>query len=102
MAFKYKMSVISYIKDVLREGFRDIVRDIGEDVNVMVLRKLNQIRKQIIKDIFGILVIIIGVGLLGISAVFFLIEYLTLNKTLSFLIIGVVVLFIGIIIKIMK
>ena len=96
------MSVIDYVKDILREGFQDLVGDIGEDVNEVISRRLNHLRKQIIRDIFGLLVIIIGIGLLAIGGIFFLIEYLGLNKTLSFLIIGILILFIGILIKYMR
>jgi hypothetical protein len=96
------MSVINYVKDVLREGLRDLVRDVGDDVNAVISRRLNQIKREIIKDIFGLLIIIIGIGLLSIGSIFFLIESMGLSRTLSFLIIGIIVLFIGIIIKLIR
>ena len=88
----YKMSIIDYIKDILREGFRDLIRDVGEDINDVVSRRLNRLKKQMVREAIGWSFILMAIGFLAIALIFFLVEYLGFNKTLSFLIIGVILL----------
>ncbi|MBS3075363.1 hypothetical protein J4429_02795 [Candidatus Pacearchaeota archaeon] len=96
------MSVINYIKDILKQGFRDLVRDVGEDINEVVSRRLNRFKKQIFREFIGLSFILMAIGFLSIALIFFLVEYLGFDKTLSFLIIGVIILIIGILIKLIK
>lgn len=74
--------------------------EIEKEFSRTILRRVYKIKRQIMKELIAIFIILISIGLLAISAIFFLIEYIHLNKTLSFLIIGIIVLIIGILIKI--
>ena len=93
---------MDYLKDILRQGLRDLIRDIGDDINEVVSRRLNRLKKQMIREFVGMSFILMSMGFLAIALIFFLVESLGFDKTLSFLIIGVILLIIGILIKLTK
>jgi len=94
------MGVLDIIKESITLGIKDFIKNIEKEFSHLFMRRIYQIKKQIMRELMAVFIIIISVGFLAISGVFFLIEYIHLNKTLSFLIIGIIVLFIGILIKI--
>lgn len=94
------MSIFDYIQESFYSGIRDIIQKTEKELSRSLQRKIHEIKKKIMKELVAIFIIIISVALLAISGIFFLIEYINLNKTLSFLITGIMVLFIGIILKI--
>ncbi|MDD5193602.1 MAG: hypothetical protein PHF67_03375 [Candidatus Nanoarchaeia archaeon] len=96
------MSMIDYIQDILKKSFGALIRDIGDDINYAVSRRLSHLKKQIIREFVGLSFILMAIGLLAIAFIFFLVEYLKFDKTLSFLIIGIIILIIGIVIKLIK
>ncbi len=100
------MGIIDNIRESIEQGlsrvFRDSVRSIEKEILRNILIKVNRIKRQMIKELIAIFIILISIALLAASATFFLIEYMHLNKTLSFLIIGIIVLIIGILIKLIN
>jgi len=96
------MGMFDYIKDAFASGIAQFMNEIEREFSRTILKRVYQIKKQIMKELIAIFIIIISIGLLSVSAVFFFIEYLHFNKTLSFLIIGIIVLIIGIMTKLMK
>jgi hypothetical protein len=96
------MGILDFIKESFSAGITEFMREIERQFSDIVLRRVYQIKKQIMRELLAIFIIMISIGLLAISAIFFLKEYIHLNNTLSFLIIGILVLIIGILIKIIK
>lgn len=93
------MGILDALKEGLIVGMKEFLGGIEREFSKMLIKRIYRIKKQIMKELAAIFIIIISIGLLAISAIFFLIEYIHLNKTLSFLIIGIIVLVIGILIK---
>ena len=100
------MGIWDYIKESVSIGISEFTRvlekELGKTIEIKINHLINNIKRQFMKELLSIFTIIISIGLLSISAVYFLIEYLSFTKTLSFLIIGIIVLLIGIIIKLIK
>lgn len=93
------MGILDAIKESLMQGIKDFIKNIEREFSQQLMKRIYTVKKQIMKELIAIFIILISLGLLAISSIFFLIEYIHLNKTLSFLIIGIIVLFIGILIK---
>ena len=100
------MGIWDYLKESITMGFREIAtsmdKEFGRVLSYRIEKILSQIKRQLFKELLSVFMIIISIGLLSVSAVYFMIEYLSLNKTLSFLIIGIIIMIIGILIKLIK
>ncbi len=93
------MGILETIRESIFSVIKDFMKNIEAELSKTLMKSLNRVKKQIMKELIAIFMIIISMGLLAISSVFFFIEYLHLNKTLSFLILGIIILIIGILIK---
>lgn len=93
------MGFMDYIKESFSAGIKEFMKEIEKEFSRTILRRIDMYKRKIMKELIAIFIILISIILLAISAIFFLIEYLHLNKTLSFLIMGIIVLIIGIFIK---
>ncbi len=96
------MGILDTIRESILLVIKDFMRNIEGELSKTLARSMNRVKKQIMKELMAMFIIIISIGLLAISAVFFLIEYIHLNKTLSFLILGVIILIIGILVKLVN
>jgi hypothetical protein len=96
------MGIWDYVRDSLSQAIKEFMYSIEKEFSRTILARINHFKKQIMRELLAIFIIIISIGLLSASAVFFFIEYIHLTKTLSFLIIGIIVLIIGILIKLTK
>lgn len=96
------MGILDSIKEAFYESIRTFSRNMEKEFSRAFLQRIYEIKKQIIKDLLAVFIILIAIALLSASAVFFLIEYLHLTKTISLLIIGIIVLFIGIVVKLIN
>lgn len=96
------MSIISYLEKKLSNRFIEFIEKLEDDATKAIMYRINYVKKIILREIMTTIILIAAIIFLSISAIFFFIEFLGLNKTLSFLSIGVVFLLIGIIIKSMK
>lgn len=94
------MGILNTLKESLALGISDFMKSIEKEFSRQLLKRIYKIKRQIMKELLAIFIILISLALLSASSVFFLIEYLHLTKTLSFLIIGIIILIIGLLIKI--
>lgn len=93
------MGLLDVLKENLLLGLRDFIGNLEREFSMPFIKRLYKIKQQIMKELMALFIIIIAIGLLSLSAVYFFIEYLHLTKTISFLIIGIIFLVIGILIK---
>ena len=96
------MSILDTIKESIFLVIKDFMKNIEVELSKTLMRSTQRLKRQIMRELMAMFIIIISIGLLAISAVFLLIEYIHLNKTLSFLILGVIILIIGILIKLIN
>lgn len=93
------MGFFDAIKESILFGIRDLIGSLEKEITESFIKKLYHIKRQIMRELIAIFIIILSIGLLSVSAVYFFTEYLHLTKTVSFLIIGIILLIIGILIK---
>lgn len=101
-SFVEGMGLIDYFRDLIGINISRTLENIENEavhrLNVMTGRVVN----RVIREIVSIFLILFAVALLSIACVFLFIEYFALTKTVSFLIVGIIVLFFALIIKMMK
>ncbi len=93
------MGFTDYLGDLLKVGLGKVLRNARDDVFESFNLAIKRTIRKIIKDITGMLLIVAAVIFFAFSLIFFFIEYTGLSKTLSFLIVSIIVLLVGIIIK---
>jgi len=95
---------MGFLKDLIIGRIEDKVRSTVKDVEKEVFRainfKVNQFKRKIMKEFISVFVLIVALIFLALAILFLLIEFLGLNKTLSFAVIGIVLLIIGLILRI--
>jgi hypothetical protein len=96
------MGITDFIKDLLGINFKRTIENVGHEILHALYSSLRDIERRIMKGITAVLFIMIGIVFLSIAMVFFLIEQLGLSNTLSFFVIAIIFLLIGIIVKIMR
>ncbi len=94
--------MLDYIKQLLFKEYKHMMDMVQDDINKRVLNVIYEIKRDIFKEIMVLFMFFISIVLLAIGGVFFFIEYVNLDKTISFLIIGVFVLFLALIFKLLK
>lgn len=89
-----------YIQRKVRDTVSRAVSDLGHDVYRDLSYQVQLYKRKIVKDLVSIAILLVSIVFLALAVIFSMIEYLGLSKTLSFGIIGIVLLLIGIILKI--
>jgi hypothetical protein len=93
------MGIMDYIQDAFKSNLRRSLSGIGEDLERTLYRGTRRLIRRFVKEMMSMMLILVSIIFLAVGAVYFFIEYVQLNKTISFLIIGVVILLIGLIIR---
>ena len=96
------MSLSDYIKEIFGFSLKKISEDIQENITKTIDFQLRIIQRNITKHIISISIMILSLMFLAISVVFLFIEYFNLTKTISFLIVGIILLFAGLIVRLLK
>ena len=97
------MGIMSYIKDVLSSGLKSVSDSInGEQIVRRMRFEIMRFERRMVRRIMSAFVVLFAILFIAIAAVFSLIEYAGITRTLSFAIIGVVLLLIGLMINLKK
>lgn len=99
------MVFLNFLEKITKNLIYKIMEGIenSEDRIIYKIKKsIIDIQRRFILNVFSSLVILISLTFLSIALVFLLLEYLALTKTLAFGIVGLMLLFFGIIIKLMR
>lgn len=106
MTEKKGKNFLNLIRDVLSNFSQilvaSVVPPITEGTEIIldnVEKRINKIKTKVLKSVISLLIIALGSLFLILSLFFFLVEQLELSKSLSFLVIGVIILIIGFILK---
>ncbi len=81
---------------------RGIFKEVEREFARTILHRIEMYRRKVIRSIISAFIILISIIFLSISAIYFLIEYIHLTRTISFFIIGIILLIAGIVIKISR
>jgi len=83
-------------------GIRGMTRGVQNEFLMNIFVGLRKFERHFIKEFAGAVIFLIAMVFWALGGLFFLIEYAGLNKTLSFLIIGCILVLIGIIVKLLR
>lgn len=96
------MTISSFIKKTAFNFLKDSVNEVPNIGREMVHKakiELWKFEKRLIKSLMSAFILLLSFAVLALSFIFFLIEYLHVTKTLSLLIIGIILLIVGILLK---
>lgn len=99
------MGILDLIKDTSRGFLRDIYNQapkLTEKIVYQIKLEVWKLEKKLIKDLTALFIFMLSFSAFILAALFFFVEYINLTKTLSFLIIGIILLIIGIFLKLMR
>ena len=68
------MGFMDYIKESFSVAINGFMKEIEKEFSRTVLRRINHFKRQIMKELIAIFIILISIALLAISAIFFLIK----------------------------
>ena len=96
------MGLMDIIKENVAKTIVSYLKNVENDIIKNAEFKINRIKRKIIKDFISISIILIAFFFLAVSITFLFIEYFHLSKTISFGIMGLVLMIIGIIIRLIR
>ncbi len=96
------MGLLDTLGELLSTGLRRTFSVVEHDVRHLVHETVQRSLRYFIREVASIGMILLAAIFFSIGAVFFLIEYVVLSKTISFLIVGSIILFVGIILRLNK
>ncbi len=96
------MGILDSITKQLKDNATSLARSVRHELFHKINMEITRIQKRMMKQLTSLVIVLTAIVFLAVAAVNFFIEYLLLTKTLSFLIIGILLLLIGIIIKLTK
>ena len=94
------MAIVDFLKESFGSFFSNMMHNKKEEMIYKIRLEMWKFQKKMMKTIISAFILLMSFGLLALAAVFYLIEYVHLSKTFSFLILGIVLLVIGILLKI--
>jgi len=99
------MGFLNFLERIAKNAMSKFIEEIenSEDKIIYKIKKsIIELQRKFILNLFSSLIILVSLIFIAISLVFLLIEYFLLTKTLAFGIIGLILLFLGIIIKLRR
>ena len=96
------MGITDMLKDFAEAKLYKALRRVEGDVVHRIVGGIKATARHLVMQFFGMLVIVAAFGLFAIAGIFFCVEYLELSRTLAFLIAGIIVLFIGLLMKVQR
>jgi len=94
------MAILDFLKESFGDFFSNMMHNKKEDMIYRMKIEMWKFQKKIMRMVISAFILLLSLALLSLSIIFYLIEYVHLSKTLSFLILGIVLLIIGILLKI--
>jgi len=83
-------------KEFLLNSLSGMENDFKKEVSY----RIASYKRKMVKDFIALFILLIALVFLAFASVFLLTEYLSLTKTLAFVIIGIILVLVGLIIKI--
>ena len=96
------MGLIDYFRDLVRISLSRNLRSIENEVMYQINIATQKIVHRIVREMVSVFLLLFAVAFLAFAFVFLFIEYFALTKTISFLIVGVIILFFALIIRMRK
>ncbi|GEM_PF-3836904 len=99
------MVFLNFLKKIAKSAVYNFIEDLenSEDRIIYKIKKnVIDLQRRFILNVFSSLILLASLIFISIALVFLLVEYFSLTKTLAFGIIGLILLFLGIIIKLRR
>lgn len=94
------MGFFDFIGETAGHFIKNKLFDSGQELIYRAKLEMWRFQKKLIKGIMAAFILLLAIAVLAIAVVFFLMDYAGIGRTLAFLIVGIVLLFIGVILKI--
>jgi len=99
------MVFLNFLKKIAKSAVYNFIEDL-ENSEGRIIYKIKKnvidLQRRFILNVFSSLILLASLIFISIALVFLLVEYFSLTKTLAFGIIGLILLFLGIIIKLRR
>ena len=96
------MGIITEFKEGLRKGISQFTNEVKRDFLMKVNYEVKRIESKFIRTGIFLTCLMMGLLFISVAVCYFFIEYLELSRSISFLIVGVIILFIGVISKFIR
>ena len=96
------MGLMDYFKELLGVNMSRVVHDVEDEVKYFIHSSLRKTSRYVVKAVFSALLIFLSILFISGAALFFLVDYTTLGRAASALIVGIIILFIALIAKFMN
>jgi hypothetical protein len=96
------MGLFDYLRDLIGMSFSNTLKNIEDEAMYRINAVTQKVVHRIVREMISVLLILLAVTFLALASVFLFIEYFALTKTISFLIVGAVILFFALILKMIK
>ncbi|MBM3233952.1 hypothetical protein FJZ19_02560 [Candidatus Pacearchaeota archaeon] len=92
--------IMDFLKESFGSFFGKILSRGKEEMIYRMKLEMWKFQRKVMKTIISACILLLSVAMLALAAIFYLIEYAHLSKTISFLILGIILLVVGILLKI--
>jgi hypothetical protein len=96
------MGIIDWVKETAKETINGVTEGVGREITMRVRQEVARIKKEIIRKLVAVELMMISGLLLLFALIFFMIDYLQISRSLTLLIVGVIMLITGLIINIRR
>ncbi len=96
------MGMMEYLKEGFRKGFDQITSSVNREVRQRVNAEIKKVESKFTRTTLSLTILLLGLLFLAVSVCYLFIEYIGLSRTLSFLIVGALLLLISLLIKVIK
>lgn len=93
---------MDFLKEGLQKGVGRFTNEIAEDVKRKVSAEVRRVKGVFIRASLTVVLFAIGIIFITFALSYFFIDYIQLSRTISFLIVGVIALLVGVIVKLIK
>lgn len=94
------MSLLNFIGESAGNFLKKMMMNQGQDIIYRAKLEMWRFQRRLIKSMIAVFVLLLAFVALVFAAIFYLIDYVSLGRTLTFLIVGVILLIIGVMLKI--
>jgi len=94
------MGLLDFIGESAGNFLKKMMVNQGQEIFYRAKIEMWRFQRRLIKGMIAVLVLLLAFVALVFAVIFYLIDYVSLGRTLAFLIVGIVLLILGVILKI--
>jgi hypothetical protein len=84
----------------IENSIKDILQNTEKEISRGIAIKMRRFKRNLIKEMIGIFILLVALIFLALAVLYLLVEFAGLNKTMSFAVIGIILLVIALLFRI--